>query len=341
MKKRLIILVIIIAIFMPIIGFVSSCFINGKCNYKYQNNNDDLKTWMSMIKDDTKLNNIIIPGSHDSGAYKMLYVAETQKFDIKKQLELGFRYFDVRITNEDGKYLIFHDVINGVEAEPIIKAFGDFLKDNPSEVLIIDFQKFKNESEDKVIEFINQYLSPYLVHNNTSSSDLEFIDALTLGDVRGKCIILFGSDKHTNLDYIFRRNNDECTIPGAVLDSMYETENHTSTSMYLIETASKQYIDAIKSKIQRENHKGLFVLQGQLTDGKIIFGPWSREKNHDENMQAYISDLNKSDDFQYIDIIMRDFVNQEKAENIIRMNYYKYIIKDEYDNKFMNTFKVA
>ena len=83
------------------------------------------------------------------------------------------------------------------------------------------------------------------------------------------------------------------------------------------------------------------MLQGQLTDGKIIFGPWSREKNHDENMQAYISDLNKSDDFQYINIIMRDFVNQEKAENIIRMNYYKYIIKDEYDNKFMNTFKVA
>ena len=346
MKKRFIVLIAIFAIILPILGFVSGCFINGKCNYKYTNTNEHLKNWMSMIKDDTKINNIVIPGSHDSGSYTMIYMAETQKFDIQKQLELGFRYFDIRITNEDGKYLIFHDIINGVEAEPIIKNFADFLKDNPSEFLILDFQKFKNDSEAKVIELINTYLAPYLVHNESLESDLAFIDSLTLGQVRGKCIVLFGTYVYLDLDYVFPRNNDKCTNKNCALDSKYIEDYHFTTLANLIENGHKDYISSIKSKIETENHKGLFVLQSQLTDHKKIFGPWSRENKIAEetstiNMSTYISYLHLSDDFEYINIIMRDFVNQEKAEIIIRLNYYKHIIKDECDDDFMNIFKVA
>ena len=342
MKVRHIILICILSILMVVFGFVGGCFISGKCNYKYKNTNEYLNKWMSLIKDDTKLNNIIIPGSHDSGSYKMLYMGETQRFDISKQLQLGARYFDIRITNDEGTYRIFHDIIKGVEAEPIFGYFRDFLNDNPSETLILDFQHFENDSEEKVLEFINTYLSDKVLKNNTSLSDLAFIDGLTLADVRGKCIILFRySAGYSDLDYIFSRNNDACALKNTCLNSKYVRDYNTKGSVLYLNDYIQKYIDDIKDKVNDEGYKGLFVLQAQLTDAKKIFGPWSREKNHDANMQSWISSLNNHPDFAYINIIMRDFLNQEKCENIIRMNYYKYIVKDEYDELYMNTFKVA
>ncbi len=342
MKTRHIILICFLAILMVILGFIAGCFIDGKCNYKYKNTNEYLPKWMSMLKDDTKLNEIIMPGSHDSGSYKMFYMGETQKFDISQQLELGTRYFDIRIINDNGKYRIFHDVIKGIDAEPIFKYFNDFLNNNPSETLILDFQHFENNPEKKVLEFINTYLKDKLVKNNTSLSDLAFIDGLKLSDVRGKCIILFKqSSEYTNLDYIFGRNNDLCTIPNSSLNSNYIRDYNIDKAKIYLETHIQNYIDNIKDKITNEGYKGLFVLQCQLTDAKKIFGPWSREKQLDENMQAWITYLPNTDNFQYINILMRDFINQEKCENIIRLNYTKGFVKEEYDEEYMNAFKVV
>ena len=345
MKKRYIVLVSILGVLLLFLGFVAGCFIEGKCNYKYENTNEYLPKWMSLIDDSAKLNEIVIPGSHDSGSYNMLYVGETQKFSIDKQLKLGVRYFDIRIANNDGKYQIFHDIINGVEAEGIFVDIANFLKDNPSEVLLLDFQHFKNGSEDKVIEFINTYLSTYLLYKDNTKTELEFIDSLTLGDVRGKCIIFFGSRSSTSqywdLPYIFSRNDDECTRANVALNSMYVRDYNIKASASYIDEGIPVYINNIKEKITSSGHKGIFVLQGQLTDAKKIFGPWSKERYHDENMQLYISDLKNTNDFTYINVIMRDFINQEKTTNIIRINYYKYNFKPDCENLFMNTFKVA
>lgn len=345
MKKRYIVLISILGVLLLFLGFIAGCFIDGKCKYKYENTNEYLSKWMSLIDDSAKLNEIIIPGSHDSGSYGMLYVAETQRFSIYKQLNLGVRYFDIRIANNDGKYQIFHDIINGVDAEDVFKDIATFMKESPTEVLLLDFQHFKGGAEDKVIELIGAYLNPYLLYKEEGKSELEFIDSLTLGSVRGKCIIFFGSATNNlaywNNSFVFSRNDNECTRANVSLNSMYLRDYHIQKSATFIEEGLPLYINNIKEKISSTNHKGIFVLQGQLTDGKKIFGPWSREKLHDENMQSYISSLNQNNDFSYINVIMRDFINQEKTTNIIRMNYYKYNFKPEYENLFMNTFKVA
>ena len=342
MKKLYIVLLCIAGIFMLLIGFVAGCFIDGKCNYKYENTNDSLKSWMNYIKDDTIINEMIIPGSHNACSYGMVYLGECQKFDMSKQLNLGCRYFDIRIENNDGKYTFFHDIIKGKEAEPIFPVIKKFLADNPSEFLVLDFQKFKDGSDQKVVEFINTYLIDIAISNTTDKSDLEFVDGLTLGSVRGKCIIIFGDNStYTSLPYILNRNGDSCSSKSTALNSMYDGSYNKLTSLEYIEKGLPVYIENIKNKKQTEGYKGLFVLQAQLTDGKKIFGPWSRERVHDENMSLYISSLNTSADFEYINIIMRDFVNQSKMENIIRMNYYKYNFKDECENTFMNVFKVA
>ena len=68
MKKRYIVLVSILGVLLLFLGFVAGCFIEGKCNYKYENTNEYLPKWMSLIDDSAKLNEIVIPGSHDSGS---------------------------------------------------------------------------------------------------------------------------------------------------------------------------------------------------------------------------------------------------------------------------------
>ena len=345
MKKIYIVLISILSVIVLFLGFVAGCFIEGKCKYKYENTNEYLPKWMSLISDSTKLNEMIIPGSHDSGSYNMIYLGETQKFSIARQLKLGVRYLDIRIANNEGKYQIFHDIINGVDAEEVFVDIASFLKDNPTEVLLLDFQHFKNGSEEKVIEFINTYLSTYLFYKDNTKTELEFIDSLTLGDVRGKCIIFFGSTQnhssYWDLPYIFSRNNDHCLRENVSLNSMYIKDYNIMPSAKYIEEGLRLYFDNIKEKISSTSHKGIFVLQGQLTDAKKIYGPWSRERNHDENMQSYISYLKETDDFKSVNVIMRDFINQEKSVNIIRINYYKYNFKPECENTFMNAFKVS
>ena len=65
-----------------------------------------LKNWMSDLDDNTKLNDIIMPGSHDAGMYKVTarkglctknHQAITQVGDIEMQLEDGTRFFDFRV----------------------------------------------------------------------------------------------------------------------------------------------------------------------------------------------------------------------------------------------------
>ena len=79
----------------------------------------------------------------------------------------------------------------------------------------------------------------------------------------------------------------------------------------------------------------MFVLQGQLT--YALTSIRDGEAKHDPNMNAYVKGLYDSDDLQYINIIMRDFVNCEKASHILNLNVAKKLVKatDEESYKTM------
>ena len=93
--------------------------INGTCLKTY-NNAKDYSKWMQNVEDETLVNEIVLPGSHDAGTYKMVWLGETQQFSIGQQLEMGVRYFDIRVNKIDDKYVIFHSIINGVDFIPIL-----------------------------------------------------------------------------------------------------------------------------------------------------------------------------------------------------------------------------
>lgn len=128
--------------------------------------------WMSTIPKDRTLNEIIIPGTHDSGSYaitpsshfslsdpgplptwleaisNILPVSilrpivagwsKTQPYTISDQLNNGIRYFDFRICYLNNHFYFCHTMLSDL-TENGLDAIAAFAKTHPSEILILDF----------------------------------------------------------------------------------------------------------------------------------------------------------------------------------------------------------
>lgn len=288
---------------------------------------EQLSYWMSNIRGDALLKDVVIPGSHDAGATDMMWMARTQDRDIADQLACGTRYFDLRVGIKKGELRIFHGPIYSLKFNDVMTQVRDFLDANPSETIILDFQQFsKSEISPDVLAVVNEYLKDKFVVNDSDKSDMEFIDSLTLDDARGKCLVYWGEYDGTDAnDNVFLRDNNGGTRGGSSLHSYYTREwNYYYSSKKYIDKAVPAYIDMYKRQAS-----GLFVLQCQLTDGAFVVGPRFRESGHEANMNSYVSALAQSSDLQYINIVMRDFINPKKNCYTLRLNLAKDLVKAE------------
>ncbi len=344
MTKKKKIVISLSVVLVVLVAFVLGVVLNGI----YFPKDGEVKeysnaSWMDYIVDDALVSDVVMPGSHDAGSYNMSYLGRTQGYPIETQLDMGVRYFDLRVNKTDKGYFLFHGPFDGENFVTVLEEITAFITTYTTETLILDFQHFNGDSEEDVVAMVNQSLASknLVVRNNSEKSDLEFVSTLTLGEARGKCIVLFGGNDAIveSYDFIFGRNNDECTKTGKTLNSCYIGEYNKMSSKKYVEIALPFYYQNIKDKISTEGFKGLFVLQGQLTDGALIFGPYSREKSHDDNMTAYINAIaNDAEKLALTNIIMRDFLTYDKCEDIIALNASKNIIKGHLDSEFASKF---
>ena len=280
----------------------------------------ELSQWMSMIKDDTLLKNVVIPGAHDAGTMGLPYLAETQDRDTAEMLACGTRYLDLRVSKtKDGELKIYHGPFKGVTLDSVLEQISQFLSENTTETLILDFQHFDGNAEADVKTKVLAALPVIRAEGNF----VEFVDKLTLGEVRGKCLILWGAES-ADSDVFLRRNNDAGTVAQSALHSYYEGSLNKKSSKNYIEEALPHYIDLYK-----QQGSGLFVLQGQLTDGLFVFGPHFREATHNKKMNAYVEGLKDSADLGIINIIMRDYVTPHKNCLTLQLNLTKGTVKSD------------
>ncbi len=277
------------------------------------------KTWMSYIKGDTRVVDLVIPGSHDAATEDMIWMARTQDKTIYDQLLCGTRYFDLRVSKEDGKLVICHSIINGKELSGVLDEFAKFLNEYPSEGLILDFQHFNNGAREEVFPMVEEKLGDKII-SRSGVTPMNFVENLTLDDIRGKCLITWGS---TTLpegyeNKVFVRDSDMDARENSVLHSYYETSKNNKPTNVYVGSILDEYIALFK-----KDGKGLFVLQGQLTDPIIIIGPRVQEATHTDNMSKYVLGLKDSENLEYINIIMRDFVGARKNMEIVSLNFHK------------------
>ena len=319
-KKGKLTLIIVSAILLLILCVVGVIAIVANSQNDKSQPTQELSQWMGMIKDETLLKNVVIPGAHDAGTKDLPYLAKTQDRDTSDLLACGTRYLDLRVSKtKDGELKIYHGPFKGATLDSVFDHILKFLAKNPTEALILDFQHFSGDAEkdtqDKVLATL-----PYV----TAEGDfVQFVDSLTLGEIRGKCLVLWG-DESADGKIFLRRNNDEGTIDESALHSYYEGKLNKKSSSTYIKDALPHYID----RYEKQGY-GLFVLQGQLTDGLFVFGPHLREATHNKNMNKYVEGLKDSEHLDIINIVMRDFVTPRKNCLALQLNITKGNVKDE------------
>lgn len=296
--------------------------LTGKRHQRFEEPAEILSGWMAHVDDRAPLNQVAIPGSHDAGTAGVIWAGETQTCTIEEQLRCGARYFDLRVHKKGGSLRIFHALVDGTEFLPVLTALKQFLLDHPTETLLLDFQHFKGGSQRDVYELLCDTLGDLMLENTTALPDPVFIRSLTLGDVRGKCLIFWGDRSEDFSSRIFLRNDNECTFDGMSLDSFYLAPKHRAGTQALLTEAHPVYLARMR-RLKAEGVNGIFVLQCQLTDGLVVRGPWSRERRHDPIVTEYIRGLAKNEALTDLNVIMRDFLDPSKCADIINLNAAK------------------
>ena len=157
--------------------------------------------WMKYVDDNKYLDELSIPGTHDSGTCSVDNDTEPQSSQAKcqqdyipTQLLEGIRYFDIRLgkNNDKGDPGIGHGICyllkkdgGFIHLSDVIGYFKTFLNENPSEALIMLVSRGNDEATDESVTtaFAN------VMDNN---SDLFYTSSHvpTLNEVRGKIVLL-------------------------------------------------------------------------------------------------------------------------------------------------------
>lgn len=222
--------------------------------------------WMSGLSDDTKLCDINIPGTHDSGttyttAVISGIIASCQDDTIPEQLQKGIRYLDIRCDGDldinHGGVACYSNILTIKKYKLTFKKVLDdiekFLDENPSETVMLQF-KHEGVSKKDFLKKVNDLLKTRekLYKPQTSRPD-----SLKLKDLRGKFVV-FSRSKGVELSYSYSGWGDNC-INGSpdledsdcVLQDRYKSFN------------SKEKLRTIKSfyeKIWNEDLDDKFVI---------------------------------------------------------------------------------
>ena len=157
--------------------------------------------WMKYVDGNKYLDELSIPGTHDSSTCSVdndtepqTSLAKCQQDYIPTQLLEGIRYFDIRLgkNNENGDPGIDHGICyllkkdgGFIHLSDVIGYFITFLNENPSEALIMLVSRGNDEATDDSVTtaFAN------VMDNN---SDLFYTSSHvpTLNEVRGKIVLL-------------------------------------------------------------------------------------------------------------------------------------------------------
>lgn len=154
--------------------------------------------WMSHVDDDKYLDELSIPGTHDSGTCSVDNDTEPQSSQVKcqqdyipTQLLEGIRYFDIRLGKGDdpgidhGDYYLLKKDAYFMHLSDVIGYFKTFLNENPTEALIMLVSRGNDEATD---ESVTTAFAKVMANN----PDLFYTSSRvpTLGEVRGKIVLL-------------------------------------------------------------------------------------------------------------------------------------------------------
>lgn len=154
--------------------------------------------WMSRLADDVLVARVSIPGAHDAatgsgweeGAEDMGdSFARTQDLSIAEQWHMGVRAFDLRPSLREGYMNLNHGMVpTQMHFETALELLRDSLAAHPTEFVVIHL--LHETDGDAVEDDYGTRLKALLARDDLKPLFVKFKTGLTIGDMRGKILLL-------------------------------------------------------------------------------------------------------------------------------------------------------
>lgn len=287
--------------------------------------------WMSYIKDEIPLTQVVIPGAHNAGSYGMGKLAQCQRHGLRTQFEYGVRQFCLRLnTDRKGNIVLAHGITKGDLFENALRELQEVLEQYPTEILLLDVREYYPQKfgpvtltykadKQKVDALLEKYLNPA----ENAYCDFSHIKEVTLGDIRkaGKRFILIND----NEEYRFSKNCAQI-LPWEKQVNGAKAENFTAETL--------RFFDDYQTD-------GLYWFQTQQTPNLGTAVGVTAPEKLDRDLRKYFTRLTDGilQTPRYLsraNIIAGDFMTEDymKSEAILRLNLAKGNVKAELQDAF-------
>jgi len=146
---------------------------------------------MKYLKDDVRLSELSIPGTHETMSFFGGDAVQCQSMGLNFQLESGIRALDIRCAIEGNGFDIYHGgIYQKANFDDVLTAVVNFLKKHPSETVLM---RVKQERTDQPGRFFEIFRDKYWNHPNYKDYMWNIPTRSqnpTLGEMRGKIVIL-------------------------------------------------------------------------------------------------------------------------------------------------------
>ena len=267
--------------------------------------------WMKKVSDDTKLIDMSIPGTHDSGATHSIFdvSGKCQDLSIKQQLNVGTRFFDLRLKLVGEEFKIVHSFVDqNLKFKKVLNDLSNYIKENNSEFIIISIKQ-EADSVNNIRSF-----EEVLKENLEEYKDvISFEKTLpnTIKEARGRIHIL----SRYNLDFGYPAYSgwqDDTTF---ILDDLYVQDNYCIKD---VEIKKQDILSTLEVSNNENNDKLVLNFTSCYLD--VPFPPTYAGTIGREINDWFTSHINEYSDSK-LGIVVSDFMTKELAKSIYRRNY--------------------
>jgi 1-phosphatidylinositol phosphodiesterase len=179
----------------PVHAQVGSSFWNNESEPNKPAGNVFRQDWMGQLRDDVRLRELSIPGTHDSMTYdgriKYKWLSKTQSMSLRAQLDAGIRALDIRLKrgrDDPSALLAFHGPIYlHFNFNDILRTVNQFLAEFPTETVLMRI-KDEEDSDKRDPGLFALNVRGYF--NLRDSKVLAGVPDPTLGQARGHIVVL-------------------------------------------------------------------------------------------------------------------------------------------------------
>lgn len=295
------------------------------------------KDWMSYLKDEIKITDVVIPSAHNACSYDLNCTGRCQSGNLYKQFEYGIRHFCIRLdTDRNGEIVVCHGISKGGPFKNDLNDMRKMIAENDSEFFIFDIREYYpqkigpitlNFKADKMQ--MNKLLEEYIQPSVYAYTDFEDINTVTVGDIRrsGKRYILYNFEQ--SYDYSVSCEYD---FPWDKRINGLKAENFSKEVVKLFDLGKETGLNWFQ--IQQTPNLGTEI--GVRT-------PKYLDKKLRPYFASIISQVESNTKYlKRANIIASDFMTEDymKSSLILKLNASKGNIKDDLYHDFLKKVEV-